>query len=168
MNTQIKIILASLLLSISSLAIAEDTFKIENPYVQLKGGLAFFDDNTSNKEGVNAVPAIHFSVGFDLSKQLGLEAGVGAATVGYAAMDTVYLSLVAKHAVSENTILAGKVGITDVAFRIGSEFHNVGVSGMAGVDLIYNFNKNIASVVSIEHFGLIKTTPVTIGVRYTF
>ena len=65
--------------------------------------------------------------------------------------DILYLSFVAKHVLSEKLSLAGKVGITswDSTYPppFGSITEKSGTSGMAGVDLKYNFSKNVAALV---------------------
>ena len=165
MNKQLKIVLTALLLSVSTFVIA-DEIKIQNTYIQFNAGAGI-------KSGGNVV-ALKLAAGFDLNKDLGIEGG-GVALVDLfdTDYDILYLSLVAKHALSEKLILVGKIGVTSWDSTYTPIFSSTitkknGTSGMAGVDLKYDFSKNFAALLSVEYFGGTKIMPITGGLRYTF
>ena len=165
MNKQLKIVFTALLVSISTCVIADD-IKVQNTYIQLNAGVGI-------KSGDN-VAALKLAAGFDLNKYLGIEGGViGLVDLFDTDYDILYLSLVARHVISEKLTLAGKAGITSWNSTYTPIFSSAitkknGTSGMVGADLKYDFSKKFAGLLSVEYFGGTNTVPITAGLRYTF
>ena len=167
MKTLIKIIVANILLAVSSLAMADDmSLKIENLYVQITAGPAFRSGSTEFSS--------RFSAGVDLNKRLGIEAGAtttdGIFSTEY---NVLYMNIVARHVLTEKVTLGAKVGVTDwesshEPFFFGTKTEENGFSGMLGAELKYDFSASLAAVLSMDFYGTINIAPVTAGLRYTF
>lgn len=160
-----KILTTTLFFSVSLLVNA-DEFKLENPYLQLGVGIGL-------KNGDSAPFAFKFAGGFDLSSRFAVEGGgVSLVEILDTEYDIFYLSLVVKQTLTEEMSLAGKVGITSwdttSAPLFGPTTEDSGTSGMAGIELKYDFHENTAAILSAEYFGGTSTLPITFGLRYTF
>ena len=160
MKKKINFLLAGLLLIISFSAVA-DEMRFQKPYIQLNGGISAGDGL-----GVSA------AAGVDLNKLLAVEVGsVANFNIFGKDYDIVYLGLLAKHALSDKMVLAGKAGITNwnsTSHPVGLAPEKNGVSGMVGLDLKYDFNQSFAAVFSAEYFFKVEAAPIMLGLRYTF
>ena len=166
MNRQIKIILAGILLSISSLAIADDTFNIENPYIQAGFGMEAQGEFASK-----------LAMGIDLTEHIGIELGTGSSSKGSylsrTTHDFEYLSIAAKHKLSDSFTLIGKLGGTSWGVKKYNFFSptlikDAGSSYMVGAEVKYDWYKQLAVVFSLEYFAELDTIPATVNFRYTF
>lgn len=144
-----------------------------NPYIRLSIGATAV--TATNEDGWGGTAAVMLAGGFDLNKQFAVEAGVHKAATVYVDINNAYLSLVARHTLTEKTTLAGKLGITkstiDITniFGAGSYTEDNGVNGMIGVELRHTLSERIQGVLEFDHFGgQFAVNSASVGIQYNF
>ena len=175
MNKPITVLLALFFLSFSSLAIADEDplLNIANPYIRFSIGATAV--TATGEEGWGGTAALMLSGGFELNRLLGVEAGVHKAATVFVDINNAYLSLVARHTISEKTTLAGKLGITKSTIDItnifggGNYTEDNGVNGMIGVELRYIVSERLTSTLEFDHFGgELAVNSASVGIQYNF